>query len=83
MADPFELRSLHDDPNHAGVLAELRAELDRLSDEVGDVAPDADPRARRKGRMTDTNERPRRLGSRIGLRSDAEAGLELPGWPRP
>ncbi len=49
VADPFELRSLHDDPTHAGVLADLRAELDRLSDEVGDVAPDADPRARRKG----------------------------------
>ena len=45
-ADPFELRSLHDDPAHAGLLAELRAELERLSGEVGDVAPAQDPRGR-------------------------------------
>jgi len=45
-ADPFELRSLHEDPAQATVLAELRAELDRLSAEVGDVAPGNDPRAR-------------------------------------
>jgi arylsulfatase A-like enzyme len=44
VADPWELHSLHDDPAHAGLLTELRAELGRLSDEVGDVAPDADPR---------------------------------------
>jgi arylsulfatase A-like enzyme len=43
-ADPFELTSMHDDPAHAGLLGDLRDELDRLSDEVGDVAPDADPR---------------------------------------
>jgi arylsulfatase A-like enzyme len=43
-ADPFELRSLHDEPEHAGLLADLRSELRRLSDEVGDVEPDADPR---------------------------------------
>ena len=46
VADPFELRSLHDDPAHAGLLAELRAELERLSDEVGDVPPAHDPRGR-------------------------------------
>jgi arylsulfatase A-like enzyme len=39
VADPFELRSLHDDPAHADVLATLRAELERLSDAVGDVTP--------------------------------------------
>jgi arylsulfatase A-like enzyme len=43
-ADPFELTSMHDDPAHADLLGDLRDELDRLSDEVGDVAPDADPR---------------------------------------
>jgi arylsulfatase A-like enzyme len=42
--DPFELNDLHADPAHADLLAGLRAELRRLSDEVGDVAPDADPR---------------------------------------
>ena len=42
--DPFELRSLHDEPAHAGLLSELRDELRRLADEVGDVEPDADPR---------------------------------------
>ena len=47
-ADPFELHSLHDDPAHSGVLAELRAELDRLSDEVGDITPAHDPRRRRE-----------------------------------
>ena len=44
VADPWELRSLHDDPAHADLLADLRAELARLSDEVGDVAPEDDPR---------------------------------------
>jgi arylsulfatase A-like enzyme len=39
--DPFELQSLHDDPAHAGVMAKLRLELERLSDEVGDTAPAA------------------------------------------
>ena len=39
VADPFELQSLHDDAAHGGTLADLRAELERLSDEVGDVAP--------------------------------------------
>lgn len=43
-ADPFELRSLHDDPDHADTLAELRAELRRLAAEVGDLEPDTDPR---------------------------------------
>ena len=42
--DPYELLSLHDDPAHAGLLAELQAELDRLVDEVGDVDPARDPR---------------------------------------
>ena len=46
VADPFELCSLQDDPAHAGLLAELRAELERLSDEVGDVAPAHDQRRR-------------------------------------
>ena len=46
VADPFELRSLHADPAQADALAELRAELDRLSAEIGDVAPRSDPRAR-------------------------------------
>jgi arylsulfatase A-like enzyme len=49
VADPFELRSLHDDPSHAGLLANLQAELERLSDEVGDVAPAHDPRRRGAG----------------------------------
>ena len=44
--DPFELHSLHDDPAHVGVFADLRAELDRLSHEVGDVVPGNGPRAR-------------------------------------
>jgi len=44
VADPFELRSLHDDPIHAPVLADLRRELRRLAREVGDLEPDADPR---------------------------------------
>jgi arylsulfatase A-like enzyme len=43
-ADPFELHSLHDDPAHADVLAELRDELRRRAAEVGDIDPDADPR---------------------------------------
>ena len=46
VTDPFELRSLHADPAQADALAELRAELDRLSAEIGDVAPRSDPRAR-------------------------------------
>jgi arylsulfatase A-like enzyme len=45
VADPFELQSLHDVPAHAAVLADLRAELERLGDEVGDVRPARDPRA--------------------------------------
>jgi arylsulfatase A-like enzyme len=44
-ADPWELRSVHDDPTQAGLLGELREELERLSDEVGDIAPGNDPRA--------------------------------------
>ncbi len=43
LADPFELRSLHDEPGLANLLAELRAELDRLSHEVGDIAPNEHP----------------------------------------
>jgi arylsulfatase A-like enzyme len=43
-ADPFELRSLHDDPAHADLLGELRVELRRLAAQVGDLEPDADPR---------------------------------------
>jgi arylsulfatase A-like enzyme len=43
-ADPFELHSLHADPGHAELMASLRSELRRLSDEVGDVEPAADPR---------------------------------------
>lgn len=42
-ADPFELRSLHDDPAHATVLADLRIELDRLVADVGDQAPPPSP----------------------------------------
>lgn len=49
VADPFELHSLHDDAAHASRLAELRAELERLSREVGDVAPQDDPRRRAMG----------------------------------
>jgi arylsulfatase A-like enzyme len=49
VADPWELHSLHDDPASADLLAELRAELDGLSDEVGDVAPNADARRRDQG----------------------------------
>jgi len=43
-ADPFELRSLHDDPDHHAILEDLRAQLQRLCSESGDVEPDADPR---------------------------------------
>jgi arylsulfatase A-like enzyme len=43
-ADPYELHSLHDDPAHAGLLGQLRAELDRLVADVGDVDPARDPR---------------------------------------
>ena len=43
-SDPFELHSLHDDPAHAALLADLRSELSRLSAEAGDVEPDRDPR---------------------------------------
>jgi arylsulfatase A-like enzyme len=35
-ADPFELRSVHDDPAYAAVRAELTAELARLQREFGD-----------------------------------------------
>jgi arylsulfatase A-like enzyme len=38
-ADPLELRSVHRDPAYAGDLARLRAELDRLADELGDDVP--------------------------------------------
>lgn len=48
VADPFELRSLHDDPAQRGTVSDLRVELERLSAEVGDVAPDQDPRAQRR-----------------------------------
>jgi arylsulfatase A-like enzyme len=44
-ADPYELDSLYDDPAQAPVRAELHAELERLSEAVGDIAPDRDPRA--------------------------------------
>jgi len=37
--DPAETRSFHDDPAHAETLRELRAELDRLIDEVDDRGP--------------------------------------------
>jgi len=50
VADPFELRSLHENPAHAGLLADMRAELERLGDEVGDIAPAVDSRASSKGR---------------------------------
>jgi arylsulfatase A-like enzyme len=43
-ADPFELHNLADDPQHMGLLQDLRAELRRLSSEVGDIEPEADPR---------------------------------------
>lgn len=43
-ADPFELHSLHDDPDHGDLMTALQAELRRLSDEAGDVEPSADPR---------------------------------------
>ncbi len=43
-ADPWELHSVHDDPDHADDLGRLRAELSRLAAEVGDVEPDRDPR---------------------------------------
>jgi arylsulfatase A-like enzyme len=43
-ADPFELRNLSDDPDHQDLVHELQAELRRLSSDVGDVEPDADPR---------------------------------------
>ena len=36
-ADPYELRSVHDDPAHAGVRAELTAELDRQQAAIGDL----------------------------------------------
>lgn len=42
-ADPFELRSLHDDPGHAPILAELRDELRRLAADVGDAEPPPQP----------------------------------------
>jgi arylsulfatase A-like enzyme len=38
-ADRFELRSLHDDPDHAPILADLRQELRRLVAAVGDAEP--------------------------------------------
>jgi arylsulfatase A-like enzyme len=41
--DPFELRSLHAEPAHAGLLAELRGELEGLAREVSDADPDLDP----------------------------------------
>jgi len=37
--DPRELRSVHDDPAYAADLAELRHELDRLADSLGDEIP--------------------------------------------
>jgi arylsulfatase A-like enzyme len=43
-ADSWELRSVHDDPDHADDLGRLRAELTRLAAEVGDLEPDHDPR---------------------------------------
>jgi arylsulfatase A-like enzyme len=48
--DPSELRSLHDDPAHAGLLAELRAELERLARDVGDGDPLNDRVAARAAR---------------------------------
>ena len=35
--DPMEMRSVYDNPNYAAVVAELKAELLRLRDEVGDT----------------------------------------------
>jgi arylsulfatase A-like enzyme len=43
-ADPFELHNRYDDPDQADVVATLRAELQRLSEEAGDLEPAADPR---------------------------------------
>ena len=63
----------HDDPAHAGLLADLRAELERLSDEVGDAAPLRSRAGRRRASMTTTRARAD-WEARIGLRSDAEAG---------
>jgi hypothetical protein len=37
--DPAETRSFHDDPAYADTLRELRAELDRLIEEVDDRSP--------------------------------------------
>ena len=45
-ADPLELNDLHADPSHAGLVAELRDELERLGRDLGDVAPADDPRWR-------------------------------------
>lgn len=38
--DAAELRNIHDDPNNAGTITNLRTELDRLQRRVGDTAPD-------------------------------------------
>ncbi|MFM8282170.1 MAG: sulfatase/phosphatase domain-containing protein, partial [Planctomycetaceae bacterium] len=38
-ADPLETRSFHADPAYAERLRDLRAELDRLRDELGDTSP--------------------------------------------
>jgi arylsulfatase A-like enzyme len=46
--DPQELHSVHDDPDYAGVRAELEAELARLQAELGDVPHhhDSEPESR-------------------------------------
>ena len=38
-SDPFDPRSLHADPAHAGVLPDLRAQPDLLAAEVGGRVP--------------------------------------------
>ncbi|NJD20024.1 MAG: DUF4976 domain-containing protein, partial [Gemmatimonadetes bacterium] len=44
-ADPHELNNLYDDPGHAAVVAELKAELERLRVLYGDTEPDPAPAA--------------------------------------
>jgi len=53
-SDPYELKNLVDDPNHAAVLAELRRELDRWMQDQGDPGAAMDRKqvleAARKGK---------------------------------
>ena len=39
VADPFERRSVYDDPDYAGVAGALTGQLRRLQEELGDTAP--------------------------------------------